>query len=569
MSNPPSAALENAPSLPLSGAICSIASLGCPKNLVDSESAIGRLIALGAAFEPEADSVDLFLLNTCGFLRSARAEAEEYIREALAQKKQGAIRFLLVLGCAVVSDGEELAEKFPGVDAWISPYDECKIGEIAAALLNGANDSEPSGEQTSEESAEPEQAGSAVPTLNVLPPQPAQKFFYTPARSLTLDDSNRALMTAPHVAYLKIADGCDRFCTYCSIPNIRGRYVSKPFETIMDEASRLSDAGVRELVLIAQETTFWGADLYGNPDLKRLLAALKEKSQFDWIRVLYTYPLFWDKELTSLFKLEERGTTSILPYVDVPLQHCNTELLKKMNRRVDRAQIEELLARFREEIPNVVLRTSFIVGFPGETDAMYQELVDFVEKYRFERAGVFEFSPEPSAPASKLDGQVPDEIKRRRYDRLYAKQERISRQFARSFIGKTVDVMLDTRGVSDGGDLMRNVCIGRTIADAPDVDPVVYVTGRDLELGVPTPCEIVDAQGLDLIAVPVDPDKLFVSKDERRHAFERAEAEEYRAQGLTPPQYGKKNKGGNRRGGKDGGRRGGKGGNRRGDSGRR
>ena len=223
-----------------------------------------------------------------------------------------------------------------------------------------------------------------------------------------------------------------------------------------------------------------------------------------------------------------------------------------MNRKVDKAQIEDLIAKFRAEIPNVVLRTSLIVGFPGETDAMYQELVDFVEKHRFERAGVFEFSPEPGTPAAKMDGQVPDEIKRRRYDRLYAKQERISRQFARTFIGKTIDVMLDSRGVSEGGSVMRNVCIGRTIADAPDVDPVVYVTGRDLELGVPTPCEVVDAQGVDLIAVPVDPDKLFVSKEERREAYERAEAREYREKGLTPPQKGK-NKG--KKGGRQGRRR--------------
>ncbi|MBR6387611.1 MAG: hypothetical protein IKS14_05085, partial [Thermoguttaceae bacterium] len=227
---------------------------------------------------------------------------------------------------------------------------------------------------------------------------------------------------------------------------------------------------------------------------------------------------------------------------------CNSELLKRMNRHVDKGQTEELLARFREEIPNVVLRTSLIVGFPGETDAMYQELVDFVEKQRFERAGVFEFSPEPGAPAASMPDQIAPEIKRRRYERLYAKQERISRQFARGKIGQTVDVMLDTRCVSESGELMRNVCVGRTVADAPDVDPVVYVTGRDLQPGDLIPCEIVDAQGMDLIAVPTDPEKIYVSKGERREAAEREEAESYRAQGLTPPQ--KKKKRNDRRGGK-------------------
>ena len=521
-------------SLPLAGAVCSVASLGCPKNLVDSESTLGRLIALGAEFNPDASQVDFFLLNTCGFLRSARAEAEEYIAEALEQKKAGAIRFLIVAGCAVVSDGKELAEKYPQVDAWLSPYDEQNIGDVALELFGAKR--------------APEQT--AAPALPVLTPEQtaAAKFHFTPARNLESHDESRARLTAPHVAYLKIADGFDRFCTYCTIPNIRGRYVSKPFDAIMDEASRLADSGVRELVLIAQETTFWGKDLYGAPDLKRLLAALKEKNRFDWIRVLYTYPLFWDDELVSLFKMEAPGTTSILPYIDVPLQHCNSELLKRMNRQVDKVQTEELLARFREEIPNVVLRTSLIVGFPGETDSMYQELVDFVEKQRFERAGVFEFSPEPGAPAASMPDQIAPEIKRRRYERLYAKQERISRQFARGKIGQTVDVMLDTRCVSESGELMRNVCVGRTVADAPDVDPVVYVTGRDLQPGDLIPCEIVDAQGMDLIAVPTDPEKIYVSKGERREAAERAEAESYRAQGLTPPQ--KKKKRNDRRGGK-------------------
>ena len=521
-------------SLPLAGAVCSVASLGCPKNLVDSESTLGRLIALGAEFNPDASQVDFFLLNTCGFLRSARAEAEEYIAEALEQKKAGAIRFLIVAGCAVVSDGKELAEKYPQVDAWLSPYDEQNIGDVALELFGAKR--------------APEQT--AAPALPVLTPEQAAaaKFRCTPARNLEFHDESRARLTAPHVAYLKIADGCDRFCTYCTIPNIRGRYVSKPFDAIMDEASRLADSGVRELVLIAQETTFWGKDLYGAPDLKRLLAALKEKNQFDWIRVLYTYPLFWDDELISLFKMEAPGTTSVLPYIDVPLQHCNSELLKRMNRQVDKVQTEELLARFREEIPNVVLRTSLIVGFPGETDAMYQELVDFVEKQRFERAGVFEFSPEPGAPAASMPDQIAPEIKRRRFERLYAKQERISRQFARGKIGQTVDVMLDTRCVSESGELMRNVCVGRTVADAPDVDPVVYVTGRDLQPGDLIPCEIVDAQGMDLIAVPTDPEKIYVSKGERREAAEREEAESYRAQGLTPPQ--KKKKRNDRRGGK-------------------
>ena len=509
------------PDAPAPGWTFSVASLGCPKNLVDAETMVGRLTALGGEMTPDAESVDVFLLNTCGFLRSARDEAAEFIAEAVAEKAAGGVRFLLVSGCAVVSDGEELAARFPEVDAWLSPFDEAKIVDVVCELFA----------QESETKAHCVETEAEETPLVVAP----SRFLYTPSRNLTLDDSLRTPLTAPNVAYLKIADGCDRFCTYCAIPKIRGRFVSKPLETIVDEAERLAALGVRELVLIAQETTFWGSDLFGEPRLAQLLATLKEKNWFEWIRVLYTYPQHWGNDLTSLYRMEAPGTTSILPYVDVPLQHCNSELLKKMNRRVDKAQTEDLLAKLREEIPGLVLRTSLIVGFPGETEAAYQELVDFVEKWKFERAGVFEFSAEPGTPAASLDGQVPEEIKRRRLERLCAKQERISRRFARSFIGQTVDVMLDSRGVSDGGTTMRNVCVGRTYAEAPDVDPLVYVTGRDLEVGSIVRCEIVDAQGLDLIAVPVDPEKIFVSKDERRIAAEREEAARARELGLEPP----------------------------------
>lgn len=552
------------PDAPTPGWTFSVASLGCPKNLVDAETMVGRLAALGGEMTADAESVDVFLLNTCGFLRSARDEAAEFIAEAIEEKAAGGVRFLLVSGCAVVSDGEELAARFPEVDAWLSPFDEAKIVDVVCELF--AQDGETrahSVEPETDEAAEVAQTGEteAVETPVVVAPS---RFLYTPSRNLTLDDSLRTPLTAPNVAYLKIADGCDRFCTYCAIPKIRGRFVSKPLETIVDEAERLAVAGVRELVLIAQETTFWGSDLFGEPRLAQLLATLKEKNWFDWIRVLYTYPQHWGSDLTSLYRLEAPGTTSILPYVDVPLQHCNSELLKKMNRRVDKAQTEDLLAKLREEIPGLVLRTSLIVGFPGETDAAYQELVDFVEKWKFERAGVFEFSAEPGTPAAAMDGQVPEEIKRRRLERICAKQERISRRFARSFIGQTVDVMLDSRGVSDGGTTMRNVCVGRTYAEAPDVDPLVYVTGRDLEVGSIVRCEIVDAQGLDLIAVPVDPEKIFVSKDERRIAAEREEAARLRELGLEPPKKQAPKKMSN---GAKGGKNGGKGGAKSGKSG--
>lgn len=519
---------EVANSAPRGVRTATIVSLGCPKNLVDSESMTGRLQSAGYALTTENEAVDLFLLNTCGFLRSARREAEDFIVQALRQKKEGNIKRLVVSGCAVASDGAELARLYPDVDAWIGPNDEIKIVEIVNSLFDAPSSNE-SG------------ANASFIPLAVLAPQQVEeararrgldddaigkKIFLTKARNLTLDDSRRAALTAPHVAYLKIADGCDRFCSYCAIPAIRGRYVSKPFETILEEARKLADGGVRELVLIAQETTFWGSDLYGKPELTRLLAALKSLNLFAWIRVLYAYPLFWDRELTSLFKVEDPGTTSILPYVDLPLQHCNSELLKKMNRRVDKKQTEELLSKLREEIPDAVLRTSLIVGFPGETDAMFRELVEFIEKQRFERAGVFEFSPEPGTPAAAMPNQVDAHTKATRRQRLYAKQERISHQYARARVGSVVDVMIDAYAIGESGEPMRGACVGRTRCDAPDVDPVVYVTGRDLTPGQIVSCEVVDAIGLDLVAVPSDPEKLYLSKGERRRRRREEEARE-------------------------------------------
>ena len=505
-----------------------VASLGCPKNLVDSESMAGRLTKLGMIFDRESDVVDLFLLNTCGFLRSAKAEAEDYIRQAIRSKETGGLRYLIVAGCAVASDGVELAERYPQVDAWLSPFDELRIGEIVAKLFNR----EPFDEAGEGEAGEPSDAYK-LPLLTAEQVEAAKAYprlFYNPTRSIIVDDSRRERMTTPHTAYLKIADGCDRFCSYCAIPNIRGRFSSKPLETILEESSRLADRGVRELVLIAQETTFWGQDLYGEPSLKRLLAALKERGQFAWIRTLYSYPTHWDKDLTDLFKLETSGATSVLPYIDMPLQHCNSEILARMNRKVDKAQTQDLLATLRAEIPELVLRSTFIVGFPGETSEQFQELAEFVETQRFERGGVFEFSPEPGTKAAAMENQVDEKTKSRRYERLYAKQQRVSHQYARNRIGAIMDVLIDSRAIAENGSVMKNVCLGRTYADAPDVDPIVYVTGRGIGPGDIVHCEIVDAQGLDLIAVPTDPDKLYVSKEERREAYEREE----RANGKPP-----------------------------------
>lgn len=468
------------------GKTCSIISLGCPKNQVDSEAMIGRLIAAGYRFQTDPVNVDLLVVNTCGFLQSAQEEAFDEIRKAIALKNKGQIQHLIVAGCLIKARGAELTELFPAVDLWLSPFDENRIVPSIIDL--------------SEETKKPEPNHSPV-------------FLSSEGRKFSHEDEKRRILTYPHVAFLKIADGCDRFCSYCSIPSIRGRYISKSKEAILEESKRLADSGVRELVLIAQETTFWGNDLYGQPRLAELLSAIRDRNEFDWIRVLYSYPLFFDDDLIALFngggkKERARAKSIILPYIDLPLQHCNNDLLKKMNRRVGKEETEDLLARLQEGIEDLVLRTTFIVGFPGETEDQFTELIEFVKKWKFERAGSFIFSPEPGTRAANMEDQIPDRIKRKRHKKFVSVLEILTEEYARSRIGSISDVMIDEcslkgeKGSSDS-DSKPDMYTGRTFGESPDIDPLVYITGYDLPIGEIIRCEFVDSWKGSLIAVPV------------------------------------------------------------------
>ncbi len=458
----------------------SIVSLGCPKNLVDSESIVGRFIEEGWEFTPEPVGADLVILNTCGFIQSARDEGIETLRTLLALKRQKKVKAVAVCGCLVRAAGSGLAERFPDADAWFGPSDETRLTELFP--LRQAS---PKGNTRSKKGA----TGKPVP------------FYNTVQRRYTFHDENRLLLTLPHTAYLKIAEGCDRFCSYCSIPSIRGRFTSKPLESILSEAEILARSGVKELVLIAQETTFWGSDLYGGPKLAGLLAELKKRNFFPWIRVLYTYPLFFSDELLELFGSDGgSGGSAVLPYIDIPLQHCNDAILKQMNRRVGKTETEELLGRLREKVSGLTLRTTFITGFPGETDAAFEELLEFAEKWRFERAGVFAYSPEAGTRAAEMDGQIPEPVKEERRRRLYEVLTRISCQNAQSKVGKQFDVLVDTPVINSDGTEAENFFIGRTAADAPDIDPVVYLTGSNLTPGGFCRAEIVGTEEQDLIA---------------------------------------------------------------------
>jgi ribosomal protein S12 methylthiotransferase len=320
-----------------------------------------------------------------------------------------------------------------------------------------------------------------------------QRELFRPAPIKALNDQARLRITPSHFAYLKISEGCDRTCTFCSIPSMRGRHVTKPVEMVLDEARELVEDGVRELILVAQDTTYYGMDLYGEVRLAELLRQLQTVDGIDWIRLMYLYPINFSDELIDVIA----GARNILPYLDMPLQHINSAVLKRMQRRVNSDQTRELVHTLRERIPNVVLRTTFITGFPGETDEQFEELKQFVEETRFERMGVFTYSLEPGTPAVKLDGHLPEDVKEARRDELMALQQEIAFEHADSLIGYELDVLIDQES-EDG------VWIGRTFADAPEIDATVIVRGEGLQVGDLIPVEILQREGYDLAGVACD-----------------------------------------------------------------
>jgi len=446
-----------------------IISLGCPKNMVDSENLVGRLVNAGYTFHERSEKCDFVLVNTCGFLQAARDEARAILEEMIALKNARQIRRIFVTGCMVNFEKERIAQEFPDIDAWIGVCDEKSIIEIACSFF-------------SENMA-------------------SNRFFLGPQEKIELDDSHRHLLLPQHVAYLKIADGCNRHCTYCAIPSIRGRFVSKPQEVILDEARRLLDAGTKELVLIAQETTFWGTDLYGKPKLASLLESLKNLAGNFWVRLMYTYPLHFGDDLIELFA-EKNG--KILPYIDLPLQHVNDTILKRMNRQVDRAEMEILLEKLRSRIDNLVLRTSLIVGFPGETDAMFQELLAFVHRWGFQRGGTFAFSAEPGTAAVKFIDAVSQRKIRERFEHLLRTLGDITDHWDASRIGKQCDVLIDQPIFAAPGKELDSVYWGRSYAEAPEIDPQIVVNGKNLAVGDKVTCEIVQVQDGNLIAVALE-----------------------------------------------------------------
>ena len=434
----------------------SFVSLGCPKNLVDSERMLGLLAQDGYGLVPDSNAADMVVINTCGFIESARQESLGVIREMLDRKRAGQIKGVIVAGCLAERQREMLLEEVPEVDQIVGVFGREEIVKVADRVMGGLRE---------------------------------QRSIFRPAAVRAQDDSARLRITPRHLAYLKVSEGCDRLCTFCAIPYMRGKHVSKPIEAVVAEAKELAADGVRELNLVAQDMTYYGLDLYGKPRLADLLRAVDEVEGIDWVRVLYNYPMYVTDELVETLA----SCSKVLPYLDMPLQHANDRMLKIMNRRHTRAQTEEIIGRLRAGIPGLVLRTTFVVGFPGETEAEFEDLLAYVRESKFERLGVFPYSFEADTPSARLPGHLPEEVKAGRRDRIMEAQQPIAFAFNESLVGRTLDVLID----GPGGD---GLWTGRTFADAPDVDGITTVAGRDLRAGDLVPCEIVAADGYDTIA---------------------------------------------------------------------
>jgi ribosomal protein S12 methylthiotransferase len=432
-------------------------SLGCPKNTVDSERMLGKLAQDGYALTPHADGADVVVINTCGFIEPARQESLAVIREMLALKEQKRVGAVVVAGCLAERKKDELLREVPGVDGIVGVFGREEISQVVDRAVRDRGE---------------------------------QRSLFRPAPVRAQEDTARLRITPRHYAYLKISEGCDRTCTFCAIPGMRGKHITKPIEEVLREARELAQDGVRELILVAQDTTYYGLDLYGRTRLAELLRELDQVDGIEWIRILYTYPIYFSDELIDTLAKGRK----IIPYLDMPLQHINDRVLKRMQRRVRRHDIEELLARLRSSIANLTMRTTFIVGFPGETEAEFKELGDFVRSARFERAGVFIYSFEPGTPATKLDGQLPEEVKQERRQRLMEIQQEVHLRWNEAQIGKIFEVIVDGADPEVPGHVQA-----RGHADAPEIDCLVRVKAKNLRPGDLVSAKITSTDGYDLI----------------------------------------------------------------------
>jgi len=432
-----------------------ILSLGCPRNLVDSEVLQGLLREKGAVISDEAENADVAIVNTCGFIQDAKQESIDAILQLAELKKAGKIKKLIVTGCLSQRYPKELTEEIKEIDGVFGTSDFTGIPEAAAAIL--------AGETVREVSSDP-------------------GFLYD-------HTAERDLLTPAHYAYLKIQEGCSNRCSYCVIPDLKGPLRSRTVASIIREVREIrASRDIKELILIGQDTTAFGIDRTGRSELAELLREVAPAMKEGWLRLLYTHPAHFTDELIDVIE----GTGNICRYIDLPVQHASDKILKDMNRRFTRGEIDDLIRRLRERIKGLVLRTSVIVGFPGETDRQFAELLDFLREKRFDRLGAFIYSKEEGTAAAGFDGQVPEEIKRDRFDEVMKLQQEISGGNNSRYLGKTMKVLIDETGAA--GDPAR----GRTYMDAPEVDGIVYVRGEGLKAGEFVEVKITDTMEYDL-----------------------------------------------------------------------
>lgn len=429
-------------------------SLGCSKNLIDTEMCIGIFKKEKMEIVNNPEEADIIVINTCGFISSAKEEAINTILEMANYKENGNCKYLIVMGCLVKRYKKELEKSLPEVDLFLSIDEYDNLWEKIANLI-----------------------GAEAKSKN------------------TLDYMDRVVSTGNTTAYLKIAEGCDNRCTYCAIPAIRGPYISRKFEDIIEEAKKLANSGIKEIIVIAQDTTKYGIDLYGKPRLAELLQELCKIEGFKWIRFLYAYPESITDELIKVVKENEK----ICKYFDIPLQHFSDSVLKRMNRKSDSKSIENLINKIRKEIPNVILRTTMIVGFPGETEEDFIELYEFVNRAKFEKLGAFKYSKEDGTPASRIKEQIHPKTKQARYNKLMELENKIATIKLEEKIGNIYEALIE--GKTEDGEYY----IGRSYMDIPDEDGVIFVKSKEnIEIGNWINCRITDVAQYDLIGEKIN-----------------------------------------------------------------
>ncbi len=444
-------------------------SLGCSKNLIDTEVAIGKFKEHKHNIVNDPKQADIIVINTCGFITSAKEEAINTILEMTEYKKKRC-KYLIVMGCLVQRYYNDLVKSLPEVDMFIKIDDYDNLWDKIEELISC-------------------QKGPSPMTSCQKGPSP----LTTATMFNEKEYLDRVVSTGENYAYLKIGEGCSNFCTYCAIPYIRGLFVSRPMEDILKEAKMLAKKGIKELIVIAQDTTKYGIDLYGKSKLAELLQELCKIKEFKWIRFLYSYPEGITDELIKTV----RGNDKICKYFDIPIQHISNDVLKRMNRKTSKENIEKLIIKIRKEIPNVVLRTSLIVGFPGETQNDFDELYKFVQKTKFDKLGVFSYSKEEGTPASKMQNQIHYKTKQSRLNKIMSLQQDISREKLENNIGKTIEVLVENMSF-DGKYL-----VGRTKNDVPEEDGIVFVKRtqkNENKINQFIKCKVIEVSNYDLIA---------------------------------------------------------------------